>query len=102
MVKKPYSTDHCAGQVSVTFHPSSHEFYLSFGFSVYEMCCTNQSAHDWVTSLRFAGFYVDTNAITVMTRHMVTGLHPVSSDRVDNSHSLDYTLLKGSEGWELF
>lgn len=92
MVKNHIQTDHCTGQVSVTFHPSSQGFYLSVGFSIYEMCCTNQSAHDWITSLRFAGLYVDMNAITIMTRHMVSGLRPVSSGQVDKqSQSRLYT-----------
>lgn len=58
------------------------------------MCCTNQSAHfsGLVTSLRFAVFYVDMTAITIMTRHMVPGLRPISSDQVDKqSQSRLYT-----------
>lgn len=48
-----------------------------------------------VTSLRFAGFYVDMTAITIMTRHIVTGLRPISSDQVDKqSQSRLYTFQK--------
>ena len=80
MIQNQIQTGHCTGDVPVTFHPSSLEFYLSFGFSIYEKCCTNQSSHfsGLVASLRFAGFYVDKTAITIMTRHMVTGVRPIS------------------------
>lgn len=36
MVENHVQEDYCTGEVSVTFHPSSQEFYLYIGFSIYE------------------------------------------------------------------
>lgn len=64
------------------------------------MCCTNDISSGGFTPSDLQGFHVSIAAITIMTRHTVTGLHPVSSQsELTNTHSVDCALYYSKEVW---